>query len=127
MSADFLAAFAKLPPKQQRGVRTMIARFERDSTASGLNYEKIVNAQDPNMRSLRIDRGYRAIVLKPAEGNVHMLLWADKHDNAYSWATRHRCSINSETGALQVYEPQQAAPPVIETAAKNEPAIFGKP
>jgi len=126
MSADFLAAFAKLPAKQQRGVRTMIARFERDSTASGLNYEKIVNAQDPNMRSLRIDRGYRAIVLKPAQGNVHMLLWADKHDNAYSWATRHRCSINSETGALQVYEPRQAAPPVMETAATAEPAIFGK-
>ncbi|MDE0360773.1 MAG: UvrD-helicase domain-containing protein, partial [Rhodospirillaceae bacterium] len=104
----------------------MIARFERDSTASGLNYEKIVNAQDPNMRSLRIDRGYRAIVLKPAQGNVHMLLWADKHDNAYSWATRHRCSINSETGALQVYEPRQAAPPVMETAATAEPAIFGK-
>ena len=126
MSADFLAAFAKLPAKQQRGVRTMIARFERDSTASGLNYEKIVNAQDPNMRSLRIDRGYRAIILKPAEGNVHMLLWADKHDNAYSWATRHRCSINSETGALQVYEPRQAAPPAMETAATAEPAIFGK-
>ena len=126
MSADFLAAFAKLPAKQQRGVRTMIARFERDLTASGLNYEKIVNAQDPNMRSLRIDRGYRAIILKPAEGNVHMLLWADKHDNAYSWATRHRCSINSETGALQVYEPRQAAPPVMETAAAVEPAMFGK-
>ena len=126
MSADFLAAFAKLPPKQQRGVRTMIARFERDSTASGLNYEKIVNAQDPNMRSLRIDRGYRAIVLKPAEGDLHMLLWADKHDNAYSWATRHRCSINSETGALQVYEPRQAAPPAVEGAAAAEPAIFGK-
>ena len=79
------------------------------------------------MRSLRIDRAYRAIILKPAEGNVHMLLWADKHDNAYSWATRHRCSINSETGALQVYEPRQAAPPVMETAATAEPAIFGKP
>ncbi len=126
MSADFLAAFAKLPAKQQRGVRTMIARFERDSTASGLNYERIANAQDPNMRSLRIDKGYRAIILKPAEGNLHMLLWADKHDNAYIWATRHRCSINSETGALQVYEPLPAAPPFMETAAAGEPAIFGK-
>ena len=126
MSADFLAAFAKLPAKQQRGVRTMIARFERDSTASGLNYERIANAKDPNMRSLRIDRGYRAIILKPAEGSLHMLLWADKHDNAYIWATRHRCSINSETGALQVYEPLQADQPVMETTAAGEPAIFGQ-
>ena len=61
------------------------------------------------MRSLRIDGGYRAIVLKPAKGNVHMLLWADKHDDAYNWATRHVCSINAETGALQVYQPQHVA------------------
>ena len=76
MSADFLTAFAKLPSQQQRAVRTMISRFDRDSRASGLNYERITNAKDPNMRSLRIDGGYRAIVLKPAEGSVHMLLWA---------------------------------------------------
>ncbi|MDE0004555.1 MAG: hypothetical protein OXQ29_17845, partial [Rhodospirillaceae bacterium] len=109
MSADFLTAFAKLPSQQQRGVRAMISRFERDSRSSGLNYERIANAKDPNMRSLRIDGGYRAIVLKPAKGNVHMLLWADKHDDAYNWATRHVCSINAETGALQVYQPQHVA------------------
>ena len=106
MSADFLTAFAKLPSQQQRAVRAMISRFERDSRASGLNYERIANARDPNMRSLRIDGSYRAIVLKPAEGNIHMLLWADKHDDAYDWATRHMCSINAETGALQVYQPR---------------------
>ena len=121
MSSDFLAAFAKLPAAQQRGVRTMIARFDRDSTASGLNYEKIANAKDPNMRSLRIDGGYRAIVLKPAHGDIHMLLWADKHDEAYQWAMRHRCAINAETGALQVYQPRPGdetpvAPPPAESA-----------
>ncbi len=106
MSSDFLAAFAKLPAAQQRGVRKMIARFERDSKAGGLNYEKIANAKDSNMRSLRIDGAYRAVVLKPDQGNVHMLLWADKHDDAYQWAMRHRCTISAETGALQVYQPR---------------------
>ena len=109
MSADFLAAFAKLPSQQQRAVRAMIARFEHDSRGSGLNYEKIANAKDGNMRSLRIDGSYRAIVLKPEKGDVHMLLWADKHDDAYDWATRHACSINEETGALQVYQPRHVA------------------
>ena len=33
MSSDFLAAFAKLPSQQQRLVRAMMARFERDSRA----------------------------------------------------------------------------------------------
>ena len=126
MSADFLAAFAKLPSQQQRLVRAMIARFERDSRASGLNYEKIAGAKDPNMRSLRIDGGYRAVVLKPAAGNVHILLWADKHDDAYRWATHHACSINAETGALQVYQPQQAAAEPVEAPSAVAPSIFGQ-
>ena len=129
MSSDFLAAFAKLPSQQQRLVRAMIARFERDSRASGLNYEKFAGAKDPNMRSLRIDGGYRAVVLKPAEGNVHILLWADNHDDAYQWATRHACSINAETGALQVYQPQQVAEEAGEAAESpptDTPCIFGQ-
>ena len=111
MSTDFLQSFAQLPAQQQRGVQTMIRQFERQSKASGLNYEKIRNAKDPAMRSLRIDQDYRAIVLKPDAGNVYLLLWADKHDAAYRWATRHVCRINEETGALQVYEPQEVSTP----------------
>ena len=126
MSADFLTAFAKLPSQQQRQVRTMIGRFERDSRFSGLNYEKIAGAMDPNMRSIRIDGSYRAIVLKLDEGNIHVLLWADKHDDAYQWATRHSCSVNSETGALQVYQPRQVAEQAPEPSAADEPGIFGQ-
>ena len=109
MSSDFLDAFARLPSSQQRSVRTLITRFNADSTASGLNYERIQGARDAKLRSLRIDRGYRAIISKPERGNVHILLWADKHDDAYTWAKRHRCDINPETGAIQVYEPESAA------------------
>ena len=126
MSADFLTAFAKLPSQQQRQVRTMIGRFERDSRSSGLNYEKIAGAMDPNMRSIRIDRSYRAIVLKPSEGDIHVLLWADKHDDAYQWATRHSCTVNPETGALQVYQPRQVAEPAADASPADEPGIFGQ-
>ena len=127
LSADFLAAFAKLPSQQQRGVRRMISLFERDSTASGLNYEKIAGAKDANMRSLRIDGGYRAIVLKPDSGNVHLLLWADKHDEAYAWAVRHECRVNAETGALQVYAPKRyvAETKVTPLAQESAPAFVG--
>ena len=127
MSADFLTAFAKLPSQQQRQVRTMIGRFERDSRSSGLNYEKIAGAMDPNMRSNSASTEATAtIVLKPDEGNIHVLLWADKHDDAYQWATRHSCSVNSETGALQVYQPRQAVEQAPEPLAADEPGIFGQ-
>ena len=123
MSSDFLDAFARLPRAQQRGVRTLIARFNADSTAGGLRYEKIHAARDPAMRSLRIDQGYRAIVLKPAQGGVHMLLWADKHDAAYAWAGRHECRINPETGALQVYEPPAAGRTVTRSRGGEAGAV----
>ena len=110
MSSDFLDAYARLPRAQQRGVRSLISRFNADPTASGLNYERVRAARDPAMRSLRIDQGYRAIVLKPERGGVHMLLWADKHDEAYAWAARHECRIHPETGALQVYAPRTDLP-----------------
>ena len=55
MSVDFLSAFARLPGAQQRNVRSLITRFSNNPTASGLNYERINGARDPNMRSLRID------------------------------------------------------------------------
>ncbi len=128
MSSDFLEAFARLPRPQQRGVRTLISRFNADSTATGLNYERIRAARDPAMRSLRIDQGYRAIVLKPDEGDVHMLLWADKHDDAYTWAERHECRINAETGALQVYEPRMdAVDDAEEQSQKTAPAAAAHP
>lgn len=112
MSLDFLNAFARLPRPQQTSVRAMIEKFEANPTSSGLNYEKIGAARDSKMRSLRIDQGYRAIVLKPEKGSVHMLLWAAKHDDAYAWAERHECSINPATGAMQIYAPMaQAVPP----------------
>ena len=126
MSADFLTVFAKLPAQQQRQVRAMIGRFERDSRSSGLNYEKIAGAMDPNMRSIRIDGSYRAIVLKPSEGNIHVLLWADKHDDAYQWAARHSCSVNPETGALQVYQPRQVTDQATDPSPADEPGIFGQ-
>ena len=115
MSSDFLEAYAFLPKPQQRKVRTLITQFAADPTSPGLNYER-VRAAD-NLRSLRIDRSYRAIVLKPDSGSVHLMLWADKHDEAYDWARRHHCRVNPDTGALQVYEPQEPSEAVYSAAS----------
>ena len=127
MSSDFLGAFARLPASQQRNVRTLITRFNADSTASGLNYERVQGARDRKLRSLRIDGSYRAIISKPEQGNVHILLWADKHDEAYEWAKRHRCDINPETGAIQVYEPEAGTPTEFHDTHHDHSAEAGGP
>ena len=103
ISNELFKCFARLPKAQQGKVMEFIAKFQSRPDSSSINYERIRDARDPNMRSVRIDQKYRGIVLKPDQGNVYMLLWIDNHDDAYDWARRHKCNINPETGTLQIY------------------------
>lgn len=103
ISQDFFSAFAAIPRQQQKKVNEFVRKFRDNPHAPGINYEKIKDAANPNYRSVRIDQDYRGIVLKPDTGNVYLILWVDKHDDAYTWARRHKCSVNPETGSLQVY------------------------
>ncbi len=110
LAEGFLGAFARLPSQQQRKVTSMLAKFRADSTSTGLNFERVQKALSPNVRSIRLGKGYRAILQQAPRGDGHLLLWADKHDEAYKWAARHRCDINPETGALQIYIPAVEPP-----------------
>lgn len=92
-----------VPHEQRKKVQRFIRNFRRNPTSPGMNYEKIANAADANMRSVRIDQAYRAIVLKPDQGNVYVILWVDHHDDAYRWAERKRCVVHPDTGSLQVF------------------------
>lgn len=114
ISSEFLEAYSKISKSRQPRVRSFIEKFKADPTSSGLNYEKIADAKDPNLRSVRVDQQYRAIVLKPPAGNVFMLLWVDNHDDAYEWAKNRTCQIHPDTGAIQVVD-------VIEAKQQQEP------
>ena len=89
LSDGFLGAFARIPKAQQKKVQEFISKFRQDPTSNGLNYEKIHDARSNNVHSVRIDQIYRGIVLKPEQGALYMLMWVDKHDEAYDWARRH--------------------------------------
>lgn len=102
ISNDFLKSFSGIPKKEQAKVREFFEKFRVNPAAPAINYEKIQMAKDENVRSVRIDQDYRGIILKPASGNVYMLLWVDQHDKAYAWAKNRIFSINAETGGLQV-------------------------
>ncbi len=85
LSDGFLGAFARIPKAQQKKVQEFISKFRQDPTSNGLNYEKIHDARSKNVHSVRIDQTYRGIVLKPEQGALYMLMWVDKHDEAYDW------------------------------------------
>ena len=104
LSDDFLRSFSAIPRDRQQAVMKFVSQFRQNPTSPGINYEKIREAADPSLRSVRIDQNYRGIVLKPDKGNVYCLLWVDKHDAAYDWAARRRVAIHPELGNIQVFE-----------------------
>src|SRR3990172_5036595 len=106
ISNNFLEAFTKIPKQVQTKVRTFIEKFMLNPKAPGINYEKINDAKDKNVRSVRIDQAYRGIVLQPEEGNVYLLLWVDHHDEAYNWARNKIFNIHPETGGIQIIDPK---------------------
>ncbi len=124
ISQDFFNSFAALPKSKQNKVMEFLSKFRSNPEANGFNYEKIQKASDPNMRSVRIDDTYRAILIREDGSNVYLLLWVDHHDEAYEWAVRKRCVLNHATGSIQVYESQEASPEPVQTASENEKAIF---
>jgi superfamily I DNA/RNA helicase/mRNA-degrading endonuclease RelE of RelBE toxin-antitoxin system len=123
ISQDFLTAILRLPKTQQKKVNQFVNKFRNDPHGTGIHYEKINDAGNPDMRSVRIDQSYRGIILKPEHGEVFILLWVDHHDEAYDWARRHQCKIHPSTGSIQLYASEHIA----ENPAKvivEKPEVF---
>lgn len=126
LAQDFLANLAKLPSAVQSRVLKWALKFQSDPTSPGINYETIKGARDKNLRSIRIDQDWRGIVFKPDKGDVYVLMYVDKHDDAYRWAESRRVAINPVTGAMQLFAVEEkveevpAASPAVETA----PALY---
>ena len=122
ISSDFLTAFAALPRQIQGKVTEMINKLRNNPNLPGLNYEKIHNAVDDKICSVRIDDTYRGIVVRQKESGVYLLLWVDHHDKAYEWASRKKCEINPTTGSVQVFDIQETE--TTEQLSIDKPGLF---
>jgi mRNA-degrading endonuclease RelE of RelBE toxin-antitoxin system len=123
LAQDFLSNLSKLPSSIQSKVLKWALKFQSDPTANGINYETIKGARDKNLRSVRIDQDWRGIVFKPDKGDVYVLMYVDKHDDAYRWAETRRVAINPVTGAMQLFAVERAdEPQVAQAVAAEAPA-----
>ena len=118
---DFLTAYARIPRRAQKKVEEFTRKFRENPTSAGINYESL-QTKDPRLRSVRIGLDYRAIVLSPEEGNVHVLLWVDHHDEAYRWAKNRMVEVHPSTGALQVFQTIEATEEAISKARQPKTA-----
>src|ERR1039458_9308562 len=104
ISDGFLDAFAAIPKAQQRKVREFTEKFRHNPTAASINYEKIHGAKDKRVRTVRIGIDYRAVILHPEAGDIHVLVWVDHHDEAMEWTRNRTFDINPTTGAIQIVD-----------------------
>jgi len=113
LSQDFLLQLPRLPTSVYSKVMKWAIQFQLNPTSPGINYERIRRSRDSNLKSVRIDHDWRAIVFKPGSGDVYVLLYVDHHDDAYRWAERRTLTINPVTGAMQlvIVESVAATPP----------------
>jgi len=122
ISSDFFTALSKLPKTQMGKTIKLVEKFKNNPNASGLNYEKLHATK--NMYSLRVDNSYRCIVMSPEKNDVYILLWVDNHDDAYDWAKKHRCLVNSETGSLEIIQTEYSVESITISPKQDKVSFF---
>ncbi len=127
IAKDFLDEHARLEKRVQKAVAAAITKFA-EHTHAGAHLEKLRNARDPRIRTIRIDRFWRGVVLAPESGDLYCLLRVLPHDEAIAWATSRKFTVNQVMGVLEVrdeaaLEPMERA---LESAAEQTPKrLFG--
>ncbi|MFY8011139.1 MAG: UvrD-helicase domain-containing protein [Saprospiraceae bacterium] len=111
---DFHRATEKLPIEIRKKVTAFFPKFKENPKSHAIDFEKINTFKDKNLRTVRIDDNYRAIVGFPPTGNNYFMLWVDKHDDAHAWAKNKKLIWNAFIHSMQLYEPIEMNEPTTE-------------
>ena len=120
-----------LPKKEQKAFLGMIAKARKDSTMASLHLEPISTFRDKQLRTMRINQKYRAILRAPDTGTTYTLLHVGNHDEAMAWAENKLFEWNPRTESYQVFTaaeaiPQAAAPTEQSALVEQSHGAFAK-
>ncbi|MQA06823.1 MAG: AAA family ATPase, partial [Streptosporangiales bacterium] len=116
--------YPKLEPKVRERTVAAIRKFDGVKSTGG-HLEKIAGARDNRLRSVRIDRFYRGIVLIPEGDDLFTLVKVLPHDDAYEWARRHVVSVNPAVGRVE-FRDAATIEEVTPSLAKLQPESAGR-
>lgn len=120
---NLLSDFGSLQKPVQERVSEVFSKFE-NATHAGLHLEKVNKARDDRIRTIRIDKYWRGVVLAPESGDTYTLLKVLGHDEAYKWAERRRVSVNGATGRIEIRDAEaiDSSLPQLARMAESAPA-----
>ncbi|MFJ2751004.1 UvrD-helicase domain-containing protein [Streptomyces sp. NPDC087297] len=125
---DFLLEFAKLEKPVQKRVHEVFDKF-REHRHAGLHLEKLENPRDSRIRTIRVSKFMRGVVLAPDSGDCFLLLKVMAHDDAIAWALSHRATVNSATQGIELRDDialEQAAADVHHAPTTAERRLFAE-
>ncbi len=102
IDVNFFAGVNRLSNQDRGRTLTFISKFMENPKQPGLSLERVHQAKSPYIWSGRVSDDLRAIIYQ--EGETAVLLYVDRHDDAYNWASRHVIKHHQKTGVLQVVE-----------------------
>lgn len=116
---NFHKATERLPEEIKKKVTAFFPKFKENPKSHAIDFEKINTFKDKNLRTVRIDDNYRAIVGFPPSGNNYFMLWVDKHDEAHAWAKNKKLVWNANIHSMQLYEPIEMNEPNVEPSTSK--------
>ncbi len=124
LSDSFFDRFTQLPRNIQQRVNDFQRKFRDNSQSAAIHLEPIIQFKDSSLRSARVDQDYRAILGSLGQERF-MLLWVDKHDNAYRWAQNKKFVWNDHTQSCQIIPLTfEEATSTIEPQNQEEPNVW---
>lgn len=116
LSDSFFDKFTDLARNVQQDVRDFQRKFRDNSQSAAIHLEPITQFKDSSLRTARVGRGYRAVLGALGNDNF-VLLYVDKHDDAYRWAQNKKFKWNEHTQSCQII-PVATESPVTESGVE---------
>ncbi len=119
-----MKSLRKLPDKVAIRFMDMMTRYMTDPSGNGLNLETVEGARDSAIKSLRVDRGYRAIAFEV--GRDTMFVHVNEHDKAYRWASSRRIKLDPDTNRIRVVEEVDPETETLQAPTPSEPRLLSE-
>lgn len=122
LARSFTRALEKLDNADAALAKRAALDFQIDPSQPGFKFHRVNNARDRNMWSFRVNRDLRAIVHH--QNDSFILCYVDHHDDAYTWAERHRVEQHPTTGQTQIVEVVERTEVVTRTVYEDQTVIL---
>ena len=117
-----MKSLRKQPDRVAIKFMDLMTRYMSDPAANGLNLETVEGTKDSSIKSLRVDRGYRAIAFEV--GRDIMFVHVNEHDKAYRWAGNRRVKIDPDTNRIRIVKELDVTTAPTVSSTEVEPRLF---